>query len=294
MDDGLSERKRRALLEHLNGCPSCAATLARYRRIEAVMRRLPDGAPSPQLRASLFAAIEGSRSRGTPGTLRSLVAAPPLGRALPVAGALVILLLIGAIGMSAFDTYSQPAPTSDLQAALADESDSPGSIPALTIMQSRPEIANASTRAPSQGNIQGLGSLEQALLQAAADGHVKAPLPGYLPPGMHLERLSVSTGDLLDEIAVIEIAYGARDGKRVLITRTVHRPQLARIGGQTPIIIGGREWWYEKHPPLPPDGHPTHVVFARQNDEMITLDAVLPLDELVRIAGSIKWAEEGR
>ncbi len=297
LDDGLSLRERDALLSHVGNCPSCAAVLARYRAIEVSLRKLPESRPSPAVREELLRKVKeggslswrgvGSTARGVwrfglPGVMGADLQVLRQVRVAVMAATLVIALA-GILLLLA----SGPGSTNSGSALLHPNVSVPSAPQPLSASLARPDFAPAKTSYVA-------AALEQMLWQERAERLRRLPLPAYLPAGMRLERFSVNASYQPDATEDLEVAYRAQDGKMVRIRHTVDDTNPAVSQAARPVVVRGHEWWFEKHPTTSSDGAQVYILFTRRNDEVIVLDAVLPLDELMRIVESIEWVEEER
>lgn len=298
LDDSVSIREQNALFEHLNQCRACAAALARYRAIEASLRKLPESRPSAQVGQRIFERLVGGGAHTSErdarhyslGKLRSRFShvqhvAAQCSRTPSWRLALAFFMVASIGGLLAI-------PESQFGAV------EPGIAPKLATATSAnqaygsaesnvPPVVRVASRTPNVAS-----TLQNALLQAGAERPSRLPLPAYIPAGMRLERFSVNAGAYGNETEAFAVVYRAQDGKLVLIRHLVNRAHSVVSEAANVVTVKGREWWVDRHPTLSPGSLQAYLVFTRQDDEEVVVDAVLPLDELIRMVESIEWTEE--
>lgn len=281
LDEDLSPRERNTLLAHIGQCPACAATLARYRAIEVALRKVPDNQPSPFVRENLLRRIEGD----TPPGLRDVRFDPRWLRAPRLAVGLAALL---AIALTSFLTVS----ASHTSLPVAEKAPLAPSIATLPVAYSVSDSRPRQSAVTAARYLQPGSSLEQLLRQARPERAIRLVLPEYVPDGMHLERISVQVAGRPNGGQDIEVAYGAQDGKSVQIRRGKSFTQPALSENAKRLVVSGREWWVQQNPASSLNNTQAYILVSRRNNEVIVLDAVLPLDELIRVIQSFDWEEE--
>lgn len=247
LDEAVGPRERQDLLAHLNDCPDCAATLARYRQAGVLLGRLPATTPAPRVREAVLA--QGSKSREN-GALRAALAGA-------VAVTIVVVAIVG------FQGFGQRQLGAELAA------------------NATPSAKDALVGGDGQGVV-------DALRQSLAPGGGPA-LPRYIPRGATVERVSLGRQVPGSGPYEVDLSLRLEDGKSLLLRQ---RASEAKVYAPTPqartVVIGGREWRY-----LPKYGtasreSATYVLAGELNGNRYELESSLPLEDLVRVAESIR------
>ncbi|HOX43880.1 MAG TPA: tetratricopeptide repeat protein [Myxococcota bacterium] len=115
----LSPDRRQALEAHLEGCARCAGELARLRGVLRVVRDVPLDEPAPQVSERILRLARAARDSGERGAAARAAseagAAAPLGRLWrwswsPALVAVMLGLVVVAVGLVAFQKLQQPSP----------------------------------------------------------------------------------------------------------------------------------------------------------------------------------------
>ncbi|MCL4459283.1 MAG: zf-HC2 domain-containing protein [Chloroflexi bacterium] len=271
IDDALSERERQQLISHLMGCPSCATMLARYRQIQSLLQHVLTPQPSADLRQRVLASIERRNSFRSLWSLhfgRLLLSFVTLG---------VVVVLAGVLWLG----WRWP------QRAIGSATPQFG----YTISPLKGDsvsTATLKTNSPGEKLSGEGGRLARALERAKAQTTFEVHLPEYLPPGARLERLNLESVGPTDRINEVDISYVTKDGRKIRLWQS-SRSDLGgmRLGhlAQKRLLIGGREWWYERRS----DGqNVVHILRTRRDGVIISVDTAAPLDELIKIVESLK------
>ena len=299
LDDDISLRDRNMLMAHLVNCPRCAATLARYRGIEVSLRKLPETQPSPAVRDNLLCVIEqgSNASKGSVGRSARYawklrlprffdVDVLQIAKRMSLSG-LPVVFVIALAGLLV--VYASQIGL--IQSGRNTSLDSGVSAPLVSgkLLQD-----SGQTYTPVSNSSHVAVALAQMLRQTRSNYPIRLPLPAYIPAGMQLERFSINPGGEAGSAEDMEVDFKAQDGKMVRIRHGMNSVAPAVPAKGSRLVAAGREWWVQQHPTLSQNGAQAYVIFTKQNGEVVVLDAVLPLDELIRVVDSIEWAEEGK
>lgn len=145
--------------------------------------------------------------------------------------------------------------------------------------------ATPGVKADSEGDNQVLiDFLRRSLGPAEA-----AALPGYLPRGARVERLSLGRPAQAGGPYEVDLDLRLEDGNRLVVRQ---RASEAKAAGPTPaartVLVGGREWRYLPRNPGSAREAASNVLAGEVNGRRYELESTLPLADLVRIAESIR------
>ncbi|MFQ5826150.1 MAG: anti-sigma factor family protein [Dehalococcoidia bacterium] len=267
IDEALSEREQRQLLAHVEGCPSCSATLARYRQAGVILHRLPTLDPSPQLRDRILAAgAAGERgARTTRGPLSRWARAGLL-----MAG-LGLLAFVGMRGMVGGGAGGYPQVETQ-----------PSYPTATTPIQHQKGEAGWDVNPPLTP-----GSSPSALQEMMVNPSSSVFMPYYLPPGAWIEQMSLETRG---SVYVLDAVYFIPPDAWLHL-RQVNWPRaqvyMTGLVQQGKIIIASNEWWYGQRLEPELDGSIIHMLLSRRGGLGVHLETPLPLAELIKVAGSV-------
>ena len=288
LDDALSARKRDALLEHLEACPSCAATLARYRQMALLLRRLPPSQPAPAVRDRLLREAPG-------GQLAPLLG--PLARIAGVAAVLGFAFgLFWAGGAAWWQLGDLAAPA--LRRIVAGERTPPAGPGVPLVDVAVPGgglpwgVGEASGFPPSGDDV----ALLQQVRHTLRRPDFRPLLPAYLPRGSRLEGVDFGRGQVEGPIDRLDVAFAAgaqhiRLRQLSGVAAAAERQQLELRQRWLPpkrIVVANREWLSSRRSDAG-QGAETVVVLVGQRDGMVIwLESSLPEEELAKVAASLQ------
>lgn len=150
-------------------------------------------------------------------------------------------------------------------------------------------------------------SAAAALQRAASDPALRALLPGYLPRGAVLDRISVAAGgEGTARGAWIEAEYRTPDGRALRVVRSPRQRSLASVRRVAPppaapdlsplprrVQLAGRVWRVERLPASEASGAadgepPLALVLTSPRGEEVRVEGAVPLDELMLVAESLR------
>lgn len=285
LDETLSVRQRDSLLEHLLLCPTCARTLARYRQMGVLLRRLPPSEPAAAVRDRV---LQGGLPAPRPWLPRPLSAIAGAAALLAVA---LGLLFPGNAAWPRWDglgvgqmATAEPAlsgrPGAPLPDLLLPEDSRPGGSHQEAAQMASPDDARL---------------LQQVRLTVRRPDF-RPLLPAYLPRDAHLDTVNFGRGHAAGPIDRLDVAFAA--GRHQIQLRQLsgaaaasERRQLeARQRWLPPkrIIVAGHEWLYSRRSDAGRDAEPTAVLVGQRGGMTIWLESSLPEEELAKVAASLQ------
>lgn len=151
---------------------------------------------------------------------------------------------------------------------------------AVALMLARPWAAAPATVEADQTE-----AIRSVMVNLADPGF--QPLaPGYLPAGAHLSEVRVDRQEPVSRVRGIAIQFVGEGGRRIVLQQRPSGeplPAMSAAGDEVRrVVIHGEPWQlYER-----PGGQ--QVVLRRDGDPAVSLEANLPVDELVRIAAALQ------
>jgi hypothetical protein len=114
-------------------------------------------------------------------------------------------------------------------------------------------------------------------------------LPSYLPRGAKVERVSLGRPPQSGGPYEVDLALRLEDGKSLLLRQRSKEPKaIVPTPPSRSVVISGREWRYLPRGNASAREAATYVLVGEVNGSRYELESSIPLEDLVRVAESIR------